>query len=77
VTRKILRKPYNTVAPVIALVMGARYDVRPVYELVTKMARGMSCQKLSSLIGFHFKNLQCLLIIVRSGPIFMKNLPKS
>jgi hypothetical protein len=31
----------------------------------------MSSQKLSSLNFFHFENLQCLLIIVRSGPVLM------
>jgi hypothetical protein len=32
----------------------------------------MSCQKLSSLNRFNFENLQCLLIIVRSGNILLK-----
>jgi hypothetical protein len=42
---------------------------RNLSELVTKMARDMSYQKLSSLNQSYFENLRCLLIIVRSGPV--------
>jgi hypothetical protein len=59
------------VEPVVTQVLGARYKVRPVSELVTQMGGEKSCQKLSSLNRFHFQNFQCLLIIVRSGPVLM------
>jgi hypothetical protein len=39
--------------------------MRPVLELVTKIAGDVSCQKLSSLNWFNFESL---LIAVRSGP---------
>jgi hypothetical protein len=51
------KKTLGTVAGVVAQLMGARYRVRPVSEVVTQMAGDMSCQKLSSINWFPFKNL--------------------
>jgi hypothetical protein len=43
---------------------GARYEARPISELVPHMAGGYkSCQ--------NFENLGCLLIIVRSRPVLL------
>ena len=46
---EILRNPCDTVARVVTQVMGARYEVRTAFELVTQIAGDISCHKLSSL----------------------------
>ncbi len=51
--------------------------MRPESELVTQMALYNSCQKLYSLSQFNFENLQCLLIIVRSGQVLMLALART
>jgi hypothetical protein len=71
--RAELRNPCRNAVHVVTQAMGVRYRVKPVVELVTQITGKLSYQKLSSINRFHFENLQCLLIIVRSGPLLMLN----
>ena len=49
------KNPCGTVTSVVTQVMGARYEARTVFELVTQIAGDKSCTKLSSLNRFHLE----------------------
>jgi hypothetical protein len=64
-----VRNPCGTVVCVVTQAMGVKYQVKPVIELVTQITIDVMC----SLSQFHFENLWCVLIIVRSGPMLKSN----